>query len=260
MKFLTIILAFYLSIGQVGASSTAALIEYTIGIDDGTDTLLPGSDWRLEIAPTYTSQCFDISPDLNFYKSTRIPVTSYIDRSLDCSTATHAGFELENYIVWDDQGYEQKPEFGIEELVCPIYGSCEMNRTVNTENKFFDSLPLSNGEHGTSNGAAKVFVTKLDSVTVQSIPGTGGTGGINDLEGITPQDRYCVKVQDAVTSDATTLSSKTPYATVHAYKWLPLEISNAGAHGTDAPLGKKVEIYEGLSPTALYRLKEDYLQ
>ncbi len=242
------------------AGTTSAIIEYTIGIDDGTDTLLPGSDWRLEIAPTFASECYDISPELNFHKSTLVPVLSYIDRDSECSASVHAGFEDETYISWEDFGFEQRPEFGVENITCPIYGSCEMNRVVNTEDKFYDDLTLENGEHGTSNGAAKIFITKLGNSTVQSIPGTGGTGGINDLSSITPVNRYCAKVQDAVSADSTTLSSKVPYATIHAYNWLPLNIGNAGAHGTDAPSGKIVEIYEGLSPTTLHRLKGEYLQ
>lgn len=241
------------------SSETIATITYTEGIDEGTNTLLPDSDWTLEVTSTWGMTCDDISPDLEFYKSKLVPVTSYINRDLDCNLATHPGFEDEDYIVWDDAGYHQMPEFGLENITCPIYGQCEMQRVVNTERKYFDAIELENGEPGTLNGAGKVFVTKLNSVSIQAEPGKGGVGGKNDLKMVEAEKRYCAKIQDATTIDATVESSKTPYATVHVYDWMPFEISAGGANGTDAPAGRKVEVYKGLSPAALYRLKKQYM-
>jgi hypothetical protein len=246
--------------GSLYAEDTIATITYTDGIDETTNTLLPTSDWTLEIAPTYTTECTDISPELKLHKSVLVPVTSYINRDFQCDNTTHAGYEAETYISWVDFGYSQKPEFGNETLNCPVYGQCEMDRVVNTSDKSFADIPLENGEHGTQNGTAKVFVMKLNSLNVQSVPGTGGLGGRNDLPVINPVVRYCVKVQDAVTPDATIASSKIPYATVQAYSWTPVSFGAGGANGSDAPTNKKVEVYEGLSETALKRLKGEYFQ
>ncbi len=256
---LIISIGLFLSIPYGKAADTIAVIEYTPGIDEGTNTLLPESDWTLEVTSTWDMECSDIAPDLEFYKTKLVPVVSYINRDLDCSTATHAGFEDEDYISWVSDGYHQKSEFGLESITCPVYGQCEMDRVVNTEVKAFDTITLGNGEPGTRNGAGKVFVTKLDNVTIQSIPGLGGVGGQNDLASVEPEKRYCAKVQDATTIDATTESSKTPYASVHVYDWIPFTIGAGGANGTDAPQGNRVEVYKGLSPSALYRLKNEYM-
>ena len=238
--------------------STVAYIEYTTGIDEGTDTLIPGSDWRLEIAPTFNTTCEDIAPGLSFYKTTKVPVTSYIDRNLNCVTATHPGFEDETNLTWIDDGYRQEAAFGTEEITCPIFGPCEMQRVVNTENKHYAELELHNGENGTPNGAAKIFVTKLDNVTISSKPGKGGVGGVNDLSSVNAQTRYCARVTDATSIEATEETSKTPYAAVNIYNWLPFNITGGGANGVDAPTDRKVEVYKGLSPTALHRLKNVY--
>lgn len=239
-------------------SATVAYVEYTPGIDEGTDTLIPGSDWRLEVAPTYSATCEDIAPGLKFYKTTKVPVTSYIDRNLNCVTATHPGFEAEASLIWTDNGYRQEAAFGTEEISCPIFGPCEMQRVVNTENKHYASLALQNGENGTPNGAAKIFVTKINSVTISSRPGKGGIGGINDLSSVTAQTRYCARVTDATSIEATEETSKTPYASINIYNWLPFNITGGGVNGLDAPAGRRVEVYKGLSPTALYRLKNVY--
>lgn len=248
-----------LNISKSYAGQTIATIEYTPGIDSGTDTLLPTSDWTLEVTTTYEMVCSDISADLSFYKTKLVPVKSYIDRALDCNTATHPGFESETYISWEDDGFYQAPEFGTESITCPIYGQCEMDRVVNTERRYFDTITLANGENGTFNGAGKIFVTRLNNATIQSLPGTGGVGGLNDLNAVTSQERYCVKIQDAVTADATPTSSKTPYASVNVYDWLPFEITPGGANGVDASTGNKIEIYEGLDPSVLYHLKSEYM-
>jgi len=238
--------------------ATVAYIEYTPGIDDGTNTLLPGSDWRLEIAPNYSATCNDIAPGLTFYKTAMVDVTSYIDRSLNCVTASHQGFESETGLVWSDKGFRQEAAFGTETITCPIFGSCEMQRVVNTSDRFFASMDLSNGENGTQNGAAKIFVTKLNSFNITSTPGRGGVGGVNDLSSVDGVTKYCARVVDANSIEATEETSKTPYATVNAYNWKPFRVNGGGTNGADAPAGKKVEVFKGLSPTALYRLKDYY--
>jgi hypothetical protein len=257
-KILTLTL-FLLTLNAV-SSDTVATITYTDGIDEGTDTLLPTSDWRLEVSPDYETTCSEIASDLKFHKTTLVPVTSYIDRNLECNDIVHPGFESEGYITWVDFGYDQKAEFGIENITCPIYGQCEMDRVVNTSDKSFANITLENGEHGTRNGTAKIFAMRLGSLSIQSIPGLGGEGGRNDLLGVAPETRYCVKVQDATTIDATEESSKTPYATVQAYNWTPISSGDGGANGVDAPPNRRVDSFEGVSPTALKRLEEAYLQ
>lgn len=258
MKNLLILLI--LTFNNVYAGDTVATIEYTPGIDEGTNLLLPDSDWTLEVTSSYEMNCEDISPNLEFYKTKLVPVTSYIDRNLDCSSADHEGYQSESYIVWDEAGYHQTQEFGLEEITCPIYGQCEMERVVNTENKYVDMIQLESGENGTRNGAGKVFLTKLDNYQIVSEPGTGGKGGVNDLNFIEPEDRYCVKVQDAVQNNPTPDSSKIPHADVHALKWLPFDIKSSTTHGINAPKGNRVEIYKGLSPSAIHRLKDQYFQ
>lgn len=238
--------------------ATVAYIEYTTGLDEGTDTLMPGSDWRLEVAPTFSATCGDIAPGLTFYKTTKVPVTSYIDRNLNCVTASHPGFEDETTLNWTDAGFRQEAAFGTEPITCPIFGPCEMQRVVNTSDKFYANLPLENGENGTPNGAAKIFVTKLNDFEIVSRPGRGGTGGVNDLSSVSAQTKYCARVTDATSIEATEETSKTPYAAVNIYNWLPFNITGGGVNGTDAATGRKVEVYKGLSPTALHRLKNVY--
>lgn len=247
-----------LSLTNAYAANTVATIEYTPGIDEGTNLLLPGSDWTLEVTSSYNMNCADINPNLEFYKTKLVPVTSYVDREVECKDADHVGYGSETYIDWQEAGFHQTQEFGLEEITCPVYGNCEMQRVVNTENKYVDSIRLQSGENGTKNGAGKVFVTKLDSYQISSIPGQGGKGGVNDLNFIEPETRYCAKIQDAVQNNPTPESSKVPYATVHIYKWLPFDISLDGGHGINAPKGNRVEIYKGLSPTAIHRLKDLY--
>lgn len=259
MGFKTVIVLFLMTYFMSAyGKSTVAYIEYTPGVDEGTDTLIPGSDWTLEIAPTYSTTCEDIAPGLTFYKTTKVPVTSYIDRNLNCVTAPHPGFEDETSLVWTDKGFRQEAAFGSELITCPIFGPCEMQRVVNTSDKFYATLPLSNGENGTPNGAAKVFVTKLNDVVVSSKAGKGGIGGVNDLSSVGAQTKYCARVTDANSIDATEDTSKTPYAAINIYNWLPFKITGGGVNGTDASTGRKVEIYKGLSPTALHRLKNAY--
>lgn len=245
--------------GPVLSKTTVAYIEYTPGVDNGTDTLIPGSDWKLEVAPTFSATCADIAPGLTFYKTTKVPVTSYIDRALNCVTASHPGFEDEPSLVWTDNGYRQEAAFGNESITCPIFGPCEMQRVVNTSDKHFATIDLQNGENGTQNGAAKIFVTKLNNFNIVSTPGRGGVGGVNDLSSVPAQTKYCARITDATSIEATEETSKTPYASVNIYNWFPFKINGGGVNGTDAPTGKKVEVYKGLSPTALYRLKGIYL-
>ena len=60
----TLILIGMLLSGTVFGASTVAFIEYTPGLDEGTNTLLPNSDWRLEVAPAFGFTCEDIAPGL----------------------------------------------------------------------------------------------------------------------------------------------------------------------------------------------------
>lgn len=242
------------------AKSTVAYIEYTPGIDEGTDTLLPTSDWRLEISPTFSASCEDIAPGLTFLKTTSVNVTSYINRNLNCSTANHPGFEDETGLTWTDKGLKQMAGFGNETITCPVFGTCEMERVISTSDKHFGLIELENGENGTANGSAKVFVTKLGSLSVTSVPGVGGIGGKNDLSAVAPQTRYCAKITDALSVDATEETSKVPYAEINIYNWLPFSIVGGGVNGTNAQSGRRVEVYEGLSPTALHRLKKLYFE
>lgn len=242
------------------AKTTVAYVEYTPGVDEGTNTLLPNSDWRLEIAPTFTTSCEDIAPGLTFYKTAQVSVSSYINRNLDCNNTTHPGFEDEVGLDWVDNGLVQRPEFGNENISCPIYGSCEMERVVTATNKYFDNIILQNGENGTPSGSAKVFVAKLGSSTVSATPGQGGIGGRNDLSGITGQNRYCAKVTDALSVDGTEETAKVPYAQIMAYNWLPFNITGGGQDGANATSNRRVEIFEGLSETSLYQLRDIYFE
>ena len=244
---------------QLFAADTILTVSYTSpGIDEGTDTLLPGSDWRLEITPDANTSCEDAYPGTSFYKTTIIPVTSYIDKNLDCATATHQGFETED-IDWVFDGFIQLQSFGLETVTCPFTGSCPIERVLVNKTKFLDSIDLDNGENGTLNGAAKVFLWKVNNVVISSQPGTGGVGGVNDLNFMTSEKRYCVDVTDATSPDANEQVSKTPYATIESYDWQAFNVSQEGSQGSDAPTGKKVEVFSGMSPSLIEMLKDDYM-
>lgn len=260
MKFFFLLFAVLFHLNTTHARTTVAYVEYTPGVDEGTNTLLPDSDWRLEIAPTFTTSCEDIAPGLTFYKTAQVNVSSYINRNLNCNSASHPGFEDEVGLSWVDSGLVQRQEFGNEVINCPIYGSCEMERVITTAPKFFDNIVLQNGENGTQSGSAKIFVAKLGSAVVSANPGAGGTGGRNDLSAVAPQSRYCAKVTDALSPDTTEETSKVPYAQITAYSWLPFNISGGGQDGINASSNRRVEIYEGLSETTLYHLKDIYFE
>lgn len=251
-----LLLAFsQLSIG----ASTVAFIEYTPGLDEGTNTLLPNSDWRLEIAPNFAVTCEDIAPGLTHYKTAMVDVTSYINKNLTCDVATHIGFEDES-LTWTDNGFIQKAEFGNETIECPIFGSCEMERVVSNSDKFFGNIELSNGENGTPNGAVKVFATKIENISpIAQEAGKGGLAGVNNLNIIPNQTKYCVRVTDALSVDATEENSKTPYAQVGIHNWLPFNVVGGGINGADASTSNRVEVYSGLHPTTLHFLKQTYM-
>jgi hypothetical protein len=255
VKFLLLLMVSF----QVYASDTILTVAYTSpGIDEGTDTLLPGSDWRLEITPDASTSCEVAYPGTTFYKTTIIPVTSYIDSNLDCSTEVHAGFEGEN-IDWVFDGFIQLQSFGLESITCPFTGSCPIERVINNKTKFLDNIELDNGQNGTLNGAAKVFLWKVNNVVISSVPGTGGVGGVNDLSFMTSEKRYCVDVVDATSPDANEQVSKVPYATIESYDWQPFNVSQEGSQGSDAPSGKKVEVFTGMSPSLIEMIKSDYM-
>lgn len=255
-----LILIVMLLSGTVYGASTVAFIEYTPGLDEGTNTLLPNSDWRLEVAPAFGVTCEDIAPGLVLHKTAMVDVKSYINKNVACNVATHIGFEDE-VLAWTDNGFVQKEEFGNETIQCPIYGSCEMERVVSNSDKFHGRIELENGENGTPNGAVKVFATKIESISpIAQTSGTGGRAGVNNLNIIPNQTKYCVKVTDATSVDGTEENSKVPYAQVNIHKWLPFEVVGGGVNGVDANTANRVEIYYGLHPSTLHFLKQMYME
>lgn len=189
-------------------------------------------------------------------------VTTHVEYDPDddkCDNITYK-YDPENKLIdWQNVGFERKPEFGIESILCTL-GDCPIKSNV----EYFDGtmtpkISLDNELKGTQQGEGSVFLYDVNTLTATSKKGQNSTIGVNDLP-VLNEVRYCYKIQDAVTSGEDSDFAIEPVVQFQKYNWQAITVDEKVKMPEPVKDNKKkINIFKKIDSSVRNLLKEELL-
>lgn len=231
-------------------------IRLTIpGLDPETMLPLPGSNWIVR-----DSDFFTTCNSLGLYDTMSSEIQSWIafgEIGNECSDARVAE-DTNNLIPWSKGGQEQDPAFGLQKMNCSV-DNCPVQTVIADKQKVFDLIDPTVGANGTSQGNGILFVYDFQNLVATAKPGTAGNGGNNDLP-VVIENRYCAKIDDALTQGLNSSFAKTPVVSFDLYKWQGLKINRGEAGGANPEFSKKkIKVYKKMDSSVRYLLQKEMI-
>lgn len=223
------------------------------GLNPDGISLTPGSNWQI----TQTNTFENCPPGWSNLKNIFLNLVQYTNKeNTSCAGITDPQ-DPNNRAFWQYTGLSQESTFGTESVSCSI-GSCAVNSTVSELARSVDTIIPGNGENGTEQGRGILFVYDIKNINTRSLPGSSGVVGNTDIN-INPQERICVKIDDA-NAGINTEQAKNPFVSFRRYQWQAIK-STSGANPGTPPrnTGKGIEIFKKLDPATRFFLDKNLL-
>jgi hypothetical protein len=227
----------------------------TPGLDPDTREPLPGSNWIVR-----DSEFFTPCSSLGLYDTMNSVIeswTAYGEVGNSCNDA-RIPEDTNNLIPWSKAGEEQDTSFGLEKLNCSM-SNCPVQKIVVDKEKNFDIIDPTVGANGTAQGNGILFIYDYQNLSATAIPGIAGNGGNNDLPAV-EENKYCVKVSDALTQGTASPFAKKPSVSFDFYKWQGLKVNRGQASGSNPEFSlKKIKVYKKMDSSVRYLLQKELL-
>lgn len=223
----------------------------------GYDAVQTGyfTDWHLKVEAAFTACSGSYTYVSSIYKQK----IAYDMTGNDCSK-NDISVEEDPYkkIPFVFTQYIQDPDFGRDTLTCTST-NCPVNSTVSEFNKSLEEIVPENGSNGTQQGYGLAFVYDVQTVSTQSVPGSAGAGGQNDIP-VLSNLRYCVSVMDAVSQGNNSTYAKSPSVTFRKYNWTALKSASGGNAGVPPNVSDNgIKVYRKLDDSVRYMLSKELL-
>lgn len=234
-----------------GQGSTSALTAPGLNADGVT--LANGSIWETRQTNTFENCPAGWSNLKNIF----INLVQFTNKENTSCSGISDPLDPNNRAFWQYTGITQEPTFGTETVSCGI-GSCAVNSTVSELARSLDVISPASGESGTEQGRGLLFVYDIKNINGRALPGGSGAVGTPDIN-INPQERICVKIDDA-NAGINTEQAKNPFVSFRRYQWRAIRSIDAGNPGTPPRnTGKEIEVFKKIDPAARFLLDKSLL-
>jgi len=216
-------------------------------------TLASGSDWQVS-----ETNLFESCPaGWSTLKSLFTTLIAYTDPQNTACSGVSDPQDPNNRAFWQYTGISQPLSNPPQPVSCTI-GACAVANSVSNLTRSLGNITPANGQNGTEQGNALIFIYDAQNVSTSATVGGPGIAGLADIN-ISPQTRTCVKVSDAK-DGLNTPEALTPYVSYRVFQWQALTSSSGGNPGsTPFNTGKKVNIYKKIDPAERYLLDHSLL-